>query len=234
VVTFTATDAASNRATATTTVTVVPPPCEPLLLENFEDDGAGVDPPDWADYEWKSGRFRAKEAFRTAGYRDGIVYRSHGDDHASEYRTGAALGWQDYEWKGRFRLLDDETTIGLLFYADLAAQKFYEVELNADDHEARLRKGPAALAGADSVHLTLEEGVWYRFRIRVEGSSSTLRMAARVWADGRSEPKEWTLTATDGKNPLAAGTIAVFSSESGARFDDFEVKPLAGGGGSCN
>ena len=56
-VTFTAMDAAGNRATATTTVTVIPAICYNEVDEEFDHYLPRVDPTTWVDYKLKAGRF---------------------------------------------------------------------------------------------------------------------------------------------------------------------------------
>ncbi len=224
-VTFTAVDAAGNRATATTTVTVQAKACVIDFAEKFNSYDPHSDPAGWIDYQVKGESFHPKAGFRTARHDGTIVFESTADDRASEYRTPASRSWHSYEWSGRVRLPTSKSDASLLFYADVPGGHFYQLRIRNKGEKIELLKGfDDTLSGHRHASFSPHADRWYRFRIRVSEDQGGNRLRARVWSQNKDEPSAWALDATDKKHPLSSGGIAVLAADDDTWFDDFKVK----------
>jgi hypothetical protein len=224
-VTFAAIDAAGNRSTATTSVTVLPSSCAFKFVETFNGYEPHSDPSAWVDYKSKGHTFQVKEGFRTARHDGTMVFESTDDDRASEYRTKATSFWRDYEWKGRVRLPQSKSDASLLFYSNVPAGRFYQLRIRHESTRIELLKGfDNTLSGTTRADFTAHADRWYRFRIRVTPGAGGNRIQARVWQESGHEPSGWSIDANDRSNPLTAGGIGVIASDQDTWFDDFKVQ----------
>ena len=78
------------------------------------------------------------------------------------------------------------------------------------------------LTGAVTVTLTAGQAYW--FRMRVQGTTLSLR----YWQDGTSEPSAWTVQITDSSLTAAGfgGLFAFGQSATGVKFDHFQLDDL--------
>jgi len=203
--------------------------CEDAFVETFDAYGKGANPAGWVDYEIEGHRFDKEGAFRT-GLRDGeIVYVSHEDRGASEYRGEGADGWRSYEWSGQFRLPEGKRGNAFLFYSNIQSSRFYQLKATGSDRRGySLFKGwRSSLTGSTESGFVPEGKVAYRFRIRVESLAGATAIQARFWREEEPEPADWMIDALDTDEPLESGTIGVVSFAEGSVFDAFRVKALS-------
>ena len=115
-----------------------------------------------------------------------------------------------------------------MFYADLARGTFYQLKASHKGSRLQVLKGfGEPLTGTTEASFDAKAKTWYRFRIRVKlDEQSYTRIKARIWADDGKEPDDWMIDAKDKKNPLTAGTIALFASSDDTWFDEFQLKAL--------
>ena len=117
--------------------------------------------------------------------------------------------------------------MGLLFYSDLAAGTFYQLEIEGKSGYTALRGFGTKLSGDTQSRLSIRGDRWYRFKIRVYARDDELRIKARIWPDDGEEPSRWPIEAKDTHQPLKGGAIAVFASKDDTRFDDLRVKAIS-------
>jgi hypothetical protein len=227
VVTFTATDAAGNRATAATTVTVKrQQACGPDYHENFNEYDVSQDPNGWAEYALHGHRVERKEGFRIGRHGNAIVFQSQHDDRAAEFRKPESAAWHDYEWRGSVRLPHGDAEVSLMVYSELEAGRFYRLKLRKSSGLVLLKGWDTALG--DGARTKLKSDVWYTFKIRAQNDKHGTRIRAKVWQADAAEPHDWALDATDRHHAWSAGTIGMMSSEEGVWFDGFRVKARHG------
>lgn len=231
-ITLTIEDGWGGSASDTLVVTVHDTPgCAPAYIETFDPHGPDADPAGWVDFARQGHGWVEREGFRTARWGETIVYRSERAQRASEYRTPEALAWRDYEWSGLFRL-PARVGNGFLFYADLVAERYYQIRFtpNFDGHSGYrlLKAGSQPLDGRTLSGFVPRPGVWYRIRVRVDNEAEWTRIRARFWAPDRVEASDWMIDARDVADPLRAGAIGITALAPGVLFDDFRVQALCG------
>ena len=137
-------------------------------------------------------------------------------------------GWTDYDFTGRARFSSPEDWVGLLAHSRLGQgqDRFYMA----------VRRGTMPFLGVSAHGTTYDDdatawskmmraGVWHRFRLRVQTLSEAVRMRARTWEDGMTEPPGWDLDLTDSApTRIPAGTAGVYAEGPGVKeFADLRV-----------
>jgi len=181
----------------------------------------------------------------------GAEYSSFRDDFVSDFRlegqgmdfwmaagpsTGESalhrwgdetLGWQNYEFSGRFMRTAADGGIGVTFYSQFPAgyYRYYYFRSVKGKPTLHFAKHGEQMAG-ERLDSGIEPtpGRWYAFRVRVESGAAATTMRARVWPAGQTEPAEWQAEATDAAQPLRGGTVGLWAIDGGdKRFADLRV-----------
>jgi RHS repeat-associated protein len=100
-----------------------------------------------------------------------------------------------------------------------------------DDHDTTISmqlvaNGAGTPTGTLDSKVTIATNKWYRFAIIVDPSGSAIRIRARFWLDGATEPSTWSIDALDSSSKrLTSGRIGVWAAvKSNVYFDDFSAQ----------
>jgi hypothetical protein len=100
--------------------------------------------------------------------------------------------WLDANVSMRLKISNTGDSVGIFCRSDGTAQNFYRAF--AQNTTLTLSKTVAGVTTSlATTAITFNTGTFYWIRLRVIGNG----LSARWWADGSSEPTNWTLTATD-------------------------------------
>jgi RHS repeat-associated protein len=105
-----------------------------------------------------------------------------------------------------------------------------------DDHDTTISmqlvaNGAGTPTGTLDSKVTIATNKWYRFAIIVDPSGSAIRIRARFWLDGATEPSTWSIDAIDSSSKrLTSGRIGVWAAvKSNVYFDDFNAQSSPSG-----
>jgi len=187
-----------------------------------------------ADYNDFQGRF--VRDFTVQGDDGGqwLETRDSQGNSTVHYWAEPALSWADYEFTGRLRRDDERGGIGVTFYSRFPEgyDRYYRLRSYAKAPTFQIAPHGARITAGDmDTGVVPEAGRWYRFRIRVQNLPDATYIQARVWPEDEAEPAEWQADCLDERpERLRAGTIGAWGLDEGHKaFDDFQVRPLAGG-----
>ncbi len=140
---------------------------------------------------------------------------------------GAALANDGGEILVRWQIAATTNKAGAVLRMSAAAATYYGVRFDGAGHVELFGKwGGSVHTNIGSVRINYTPGTalqWFRFRV----AGSTLYF--KVWADGTSEPANWSGQTTD-TNVTASGFAGLFgnaSNSTGVKFDQFTASPYA-------
>jgi len=140
---------------------------------------------------------------------------------------GPALANDGGEILVRWQVAATSNKAGAVLRMSAAAATYYGVRFDGSGHVELFGKWSGSVhTNIGSVRVSYTPGTalqWFRFRV----AGSTLYF--KVWADGTSEPANWSGTTTD-TNVTGTGFAGLFgnaSNTTGVKFDQFSVSPYA-------
>ncbi|MDZ4701595.1 MAG: LamG-like jellyroll fold domain-containing protein [Rhodothermales bacterium] len=216
---------------------------ERRLSEAFEEYAADEPPSGWIGTGDRVLFGQPATRFQTVALRDNQALRtaSTQPNIHSHYRPAAgAAVWKAYVFTGRLRFTEATSGAGVTFFSDYPTTDAYYVIRRSKNkkrfHVASRRAGRIAEGDGTEIPLDTRPNVWYHFRIHVahlpdhpqqKDNKGATRIQVRVWEEGTPEPAVFAIDVLDTSDPIASGTIGVWSSDAGLKFwDDLHVTAL--------
>jgi hypothetical protein len=200
-----------------------------LFSDDFETYAPGDDPTNWLDTSARNGLSEAPTLFFVDQAPDGglaFVTDSTATNIHSHYASPDSFGWWDYDYVGRMRFDDPGAGIGVTILSDYPNSDSY-LRLRRYDGQPRLMLAPhTQTSGGETCVGRTDTGVdplpdvWYHFRFRTEDEGGATRVLARVWAEGETEPVDWSVDCLWSAWPEAAGRPGVWSMGPGRKMWD--------------
>jgi len=152
----------------------------------------------------------------------------------SHYALSLDSEWSDYELRGRMRMTDSETGIGVTVYSQYnredayyrlrrtAGQPAFHLSMHPNNESDRLE------CSAPSTGVEPEVDQWYEFRLEVANDEAQTTFRGMVWRAGQPEPDQWQAECTDPTaERLVNGTVGLWSDAAGVKYwDDLQVLDL--------
>jgi len=152
----------------------------------------------------------------------------------SHYALSLDNSWSDYDLRGRMRMTDEGTGIGVTVYSQYNREDaYYRLRRTAREPDFHLSMHPndreeSLDCSRQSTGVEPEVDVWYEFRFEVENADGETQLRASVWRAGEPEPASWQAECTDASEErLGNGTVGLWSDAAGVKYwDDLRVLDL--------
>jgi len=212
--------------------------------DEFQSYGSPKNPPGWVDTAIGASTPVAGGLFKTwpdptqGNKASNIVFGSksssgkpEGDHprmgHFSTLTTKTFSASGRFEYRGRFIRTSADSRIGFTFLSSYPEQdKYYLIGLWSVPNSSNLTMqlfgfGAGSVAGTTNSNFTPAINTWYRFLINVDDLDGATKIRARFWADGTTEPAEFSIDATDAAaTRLTSGRIGIWAAVKGANYVD--------------
>ena len=205
-----------------------------LFSEAFDAYSAGQDPNGWHDTAAKNSMLEEDTLFRTASEGENVFFEttSTATNIHSHLLAAGSQAWSRYEMAGRMRITDWMGGVGVTVYSDYAnSDRYYR--LRRSQSEPTFHLAPHPWDGSETCGGLTDTGVspgpnaWYRFRFQAGDEAESVRLRAKVWAEGAAEPADWQINCLTAGAALVAGAPGVWSMGPGAKqWDDLSVRSL--------
>ncbi|MCX6678894.1 MAG: neuraminidase-like domain-containing protein [Methanothrix sp.] len=217
-----------------------PTPSELLLDINFEAESQVPEPNNWLDAEDRqmlpvqAGLFKQISVFGGA-----VGETAFGTDSAdinihSYYNSRDAvvnpLTWNNYIYRGRMRISDKDSCIGVIFLSRQpeGIDQYYGLVRDDLSRTFHLVAHPLNIQNVKSFDLTRDKrdsgiepqpNVWYRFLIDVLDTGSQTRIRAKIWPESGTISPEYAIDAYDDSSiRIISGTVGVWASGIGSKY----------------
>jgi hypothetical protein len=149
----------------------------------------------------------------------------------SHYVDGESRSWSGYEFRGAMLITDASGGIGVTAHSLYPDQdNYYRLRrYQSNAFELAPHTGSFTCANTNT-GVVPQPGVWYRFSLRIDVTSSSNRVTAKVWPDGSAEPSSPQADCTDTSSSRpSVGTVGVWAMGPGAKYwDVLDVEGIAG------
>lgn len=199
--------------------------------EDFEGYRVGEDPRGWVDTAGAEAPRDDDRLFATALDPTGNMTLATGtstEPTHSHYATAGTEWWNGYELSGRLHSSDHRARFGVTLLSALPdAPGYYALEHLPGEGFAVTRAGAAALSCQGQLPRARRDR-WYRFRFESHAEGAEVRLRAKVWLDGGSEPRTWMLDCLDASGGATpSGRIGVLAQGPGEKhWDDLRAIAL--------
>jgi hypothetical protein len=214
--------------------TSAPPPGTALAQYSF--DGSSSEIPGWLDTGAGNSLTESADAFRIAAIdgTDALMTDSSLTNIHSHILVAGSSRWANYEYSGRMRRSSGAGGLGVTAYSQFPqSDAYYRIRSQSIDEAFHLSPHPDGqyqmiCKGPTSTGVVAAAGTWYRFKLRMETSTNSTRIRAKVWSETGEEPSGWQVDCRHlASNRLTFGTVGVWGMGSGARYwDDLEVRAV--------
>ena len=207
-----------------------------LWYEDFEASALGSFLPSWVDTAADNSMQENDALFSVAelGSNRVLATSSTAINIHSHYMGSGSSDWSDYELRGGMRVSDAQGGVGVTAYSQYDSTDVYYRLRRFRSGGFELSMHPDIACQDDQTDVIPQANTWYRYRLRVEETSSGARVRAKVWASGTTEPNQWQAECLDGRTSRpVAGRVGAWSMGPGSKYwDDFEVVGSSSSGGS--
>lgn len=210
-----------------------PPPPLPRdfdWAEAFDGYADGSDPDGWVDGVGQSSLHDDPTRFAVATVDDDPALDAAASNELihSHYAVAGSEWWNAYQLSGRLATSDAAGRVGVTLLSalpDLADALALEHVPGAGFRIGRLGgAAPACLGRLPAA----AGGAWHRFKVESHAQGDALRLRAKVWRDGASEPRAWMLDCrTDAAAAPQRGRVGVLAAGPGRKhWDDLRAIPV--------
>lgn len=203
---------------------------EAVVLEDFEGQAPGSNPPSWVDTGPSnslvpSDLFAVRDVAGTATFGTASAFTNiH-----SHYTGAGSAGLAGYRYSGRMRIGDRNGGIGVTFLSQFPGSvAYYRLRRYQGQGFHLAPVGTQTTAGTTETGVTPLANRWYRFVVEAEDLGDRTEVRAKVWDESTAEPADFQAVATDASaTRLTTGTIGLWSMGPGGKdWDDLRVELL--------
>ncbi|MDJ0785230.1 MAG: hypothetical protein QNK05_00390 [Myxococcota bacterium] len=199
------------------------------LAEDFESKPLGSSVSGWVDTR-SGNRLARNDALFGVEEHSGnrvLVTDSEKSGVHSHYLADGSAGWSDYVFTGAFAIDDPDGVVGVTALSQFDDSAAYYGLRRAASGSLEIDMGPGVSCNDPRTGVTPRADRWYRFRMSLDIVKSGVRVRARVWRAGRSEPSGYQAVCIDSSaSALRSGTIGVTSAGPGKKYwDELQVVP---------
>jgi|GEM_PF-741811 len=141
----------------------------------------------------------------------------------AHYVGPLAYTWTNYEYSGAMMITSPSGGIGVTLFSDFPNSDSYYRLRRYTGYSFHMAPHPNGIVmmsyGTTDSGVVPEPNVWYSFRMRAQRFDDYVRVQAKVWPEGTTEPSNWQVDCVDTHaNRLLAGTAGVWCMGSGAKY----------------
>ncbi|MCB0336111.1 MAG: hypothetical protein KDD62_07385, partial [Bdellovibrionales bacterium] len=144
----------------------------------------------------------------------------------AHYSEPKAKSLANLTYTGRFRLSAEGGGLGVTFYSKYpTTDAYYRLRRYEGNSFHIAPHGTEITDGVIDTGVTPKHKRWYRFKILAQSLKDATRIRAKVWLDGRREPRKWQVDCKDSSETrLKAGAVGVWSMAAGTKlWSDLKV-----------
>lgn len=155
-----------------------------------------------------------------------------GSDMSAQIDEPGSTQWQDYEVTGRMLATHSRSRFGLLIYGQRLSGGTAIGLLrgqNSDTFRVSVLGGsPSSCTGRSDTLVRPSANRWQQFRLRATHEGASVRVRARVWSEGATEPANWEADCVTAPGAAStSGTFGVWSSGTSTKYwDDIEIREV--------
>ncbi|MGQ9585491.1 MAG: metallophosphoesterase [Anaerolineae bacterium] len=147
----------------------------------------------------------------------------------THYATRAAMGWQNYTFRGIMGRTDARSGLGVTAYSQFpeGGDRYYRLRAYREWPTFHIAPhGTSITQGKVDTGVEARPGLPWAFALQVESRPEGTWVRARVWEAGQPEPEGWQAACLDeGVSRLTQGTVGLWAVGRGEqRFSALEVR----------